>query len=213
MGGKRITIEFVKEQFEKKGYELTSKEYVNSQSKLDYICPEGHKTSICWGNFQRGQGCWYCRNEKQSEARKGKNNPMYKGGPEASRIRRNKKLKNKYQEDSNYRLSSNISKHICQALKGNKAGWHWEDLVNYSLEDLKQRLESQFKEGMCWENYGTWHIDHCIPHSWFPDNMLLEAWSLWNLQPMWGTENKSKCNHYKSTIKFICKGAAVHGSR
>ena len=33
--GKKLTIEFVRESFEKEGYELLSKEYINAQSKKD----------------------------------------------------------------------------------------------------------------------------------------------------------------------------------
>ena len=69
---KEITYEFVKEQFELEDYELLSEEYVGAQTKLDYICPEGHKHSIRWSDWQQGRRCWYCRNEKISERQKGK---------------------------------------------------------------------------------------------------------------------------------------------
>lgn len=45
---KKLTYEFVKEQFGREGYELLSKEYVNNCTKLFYICPKGHKHSISW---------------------------------------------------------------------------------------------------------------------------------------------------------------------
>jgi len=57
---KRLTYEFVKEQFEKEGYELLSKEYANAHNKLEYICPEGHRGSISWGNWQQRRRCLYC---------------------------------------------------------------------------------------------------------------------------------------------------------
>lgn len=38
---------------------------------------------------------------------------------------------------------------------------HTFDILNYTPEQLKQRLEMQFKDGMSWKNYGTvWEIDH-----------------------------------------------------
>jgi len=58
--GKRLTYEFVKEQFEKEGYELLSGEYVDSKTKLKYRCPKGHEHSIKWANWQQGQRCPYC---------------------------------------------------------------------------------------------------------------------------------------------------------
>lgn len=57
---KKLTHGFVKKSFEAEGYILVSKEYINSSTKLDYICPEGHKHSITWGHWQNGNRCYYC---------------------------------------------------------------------------------------------------------------------------------------------------------
>ena len=74
---KKHTIEFVKKQFEKDDAQLLSDEYVNSYTKLDYICPKGHRHSITWRNWQQGVRCWYCANEKHSESMNGEGNPNY----------------------------------------------------------------------------------------------------------------------------------------
>jgi hypothetical protein len=58
-GKQRLTIEFIKKEFEKRGYTLLSKEYKHNE-KLKYICPEGHKHEIRWDHFQSGHGCPYC---------------------------------------------------------------------------------------------------------------------------------------------------------
>jgi hypothetical protein len=57
---KKLTYEFVKSSFESEGYILLSKEYRNSKQKLNYICPKGHRHSICWDNWKQGQRCFYC---------------------------------------------------------------------------------------------------------------------------------------------------------
>jgi len=64
-GNKKLTIEFVRSEFEKKGWVLTSKKYINSSSKLDYICPKGHSGTITWYNWQRGGGCVVCADLKK----------------------------------------------------------------------------------------------------------------------------------------------------
>jgi hypothetical protein len=74
--------------------------------------------------------------------------------------------------------------------------------IEFSREELMQHLESRFKEGMNWENYGRngWHIDHIKPIVLFnleDDLSLKEAWNLKNLQPLWGTDNCSKGSLYK----------------
>lgn len=62
---KKLTYEFVKEQFEKEGYTLISKEYKDSKTKLEYICPSGHKGSIRFDNWKQGKRCAKCsRNVK-----------------------------------------------------------------------------------------------------------------------------------------------------
>ena len=58
-GKQRLTIEFIKKGFEKRGYTLLSKKYKHGK-KLKYICPEGHKHSIRWDHFQSGHNCPYC---------------------------------------------------------------------------------------------------------------------------------------------------------
>jgi len=54
------TIEFIRSEFEKEGYELLSKEYVNAHQKLDYICPKGHKHNITWNSWASGYRCFDC---------------------------------------------------------------------------------------------------------------------------------------------------------
>jgi hypothetical protein len=84
------------------------------------------------------------------------------------------------------------------ALKGAKANRHWEDLVPYNLEQLKQYLEIQFDENMNWDNYGTyWEVDHIIPQNLF-DVTIAESkdfqicWSLMNLRPLEKSANRSR---------------------
>jgi 5-methylcytosine-specific restriction endonuclease McrA len=63
--GKRLTIDFVQKAFEKEGYILLSKEYVNSKIPLEYICPENHSGSIMWNCWQRGNRCDECGGTKK----------------------------------------------------------------------------------------------------------------------------------------------------
>jgi len=54
------TIEFIKTEFKKEGYELLSKEYTNAHQKLEYICLNRHRHSISWNNWKGGYRCPYC---------------------------------------------------------------------------------------------------------------------------------------------------------
>jgi len=59
----------IKKEFEKRDYILLieEKDYKNNETKLNYICPKNHKGSICWGNFQQGNSCYFCGIELQAK--------------------------------------------------------------------------------------------------------------------------------------------------
>ncbi len=101
-------------------------------------------------------------------------------------------------EDLKYRLSASVKATISKSItRGSKKGRKTFDILGYSVEDLKGHLELQFTEGMSWDNYGEWHIDHKIPVAVFNyetpyDFDFKRCWSLENLQPMWGDKNRSK---------------------
>lgn len=56
---KKLTTEFIRNELAKEGYQLIG-EYVNANTKFDYICPVGHKHSIAWGHWSKGIRCAKC---------------------------------------------------------------------------------------------------------------------------------------------------------
>ena len=110
-----------------------------------------------------------------------------------------------------FKINLSISKQICVSLKGNKNGHHWESLVGYTLNELINHIEKQFTEGMSWENYGKWHLDHRIPKSAFnfskPSHIdFKKYWALSNLQPLWAKDNLRKHakrdGHFQPSLKL-----------
>ena len=111
----------------------------------------------------------------------------------------------KSREYFNKRYRENIefkTRHICRQLIrraflsiGTSKEGKTRDLLGYSPIQLKEHIEKQFKEGMTWENYGAWQIDHKIPISvakTLEDALFLSK--LENLQPLWKNENLLKSN-------------------
>ena len=104
--------------------------------------------------------------------------------------------------DQKNKLRLYMGRGIYRALKENKEGAHWQTLVEYSLYDLRQHLESLFQKGMTWENQGKWHIDHVVPIFAFnqeelknPNSQAFKmCWALENLQPLWAIDNFRKGN-------------------
>lgn len=105
------------------------------------------------------------------------------------------RVKNRRQNDINTRIANNLRNRVRQAVVIGKSGSAITDL-GCTVNQLKLHLESKFKPGMSWLNYGNgegkWNIDHILPLSKFNltdrDQFLL-ACNYLNLQPMWYLEN------------------------
>ena len=99
--------------------------------------------------------------------------------------------------DINFRLTCRLRARLYAALRNmQKKGSAIKDL-GCTLPELKRWLESNFKDGMTWENYGEWHIDHIIPLSRVDltrEEHLRKVCHYTNLQPLWATENLAKGN-------------------
>ena len=128
------------------------------------------------------------------------------------------KLSKKRQEIPYYRITANIRGAINQSLKRRKITKHSPtfDILGYTGHDLVAHLESQFKEGMSWENRSEWHIDHIRPISSFDytsteDESFKECWALENLQPLWASENIIKGSKWNGKIWRETNGGQQHG--
>ena len=121
-------------------------------------------------------------------------------------IERHRENKRNYERtrkanDPIYKLISNFRTAIYQVLKENNVekNGHYFEVLKYTPEELINHLETQFKDGMTWDNYGEWHVDHKVAISHhniqeIGDEEFMKCWSLNNLQPMWGEENIRKSN-------------------
>ena len=59
-GNAKLSIEFVRNSFEKEGYEILDDLYINARTKLTYRCPVGHTHKIDWDHWIRGKRCPIC---------------------------------------------------------------------------------------------------------------------------------------------------------
>lgn len=69
---RRLTFEYVKTEFEKRGYELLESEYKNVRTKMRYRCPEhpDKLTKITYNDLRNGAGCMYCGIESRDAIRR-----------------------------------------------------------------------------------------------------------------------------------------------
>ena len=162
-------------------------------------CKEGHtkrytsnkNCKICLYKMNEG----YRKNNKEKIKEYGK---QYRQRPEVKKHHNEWKRK-RYTEDKVVKVKKLIQCslwHFCKSKGGTKTR-RTEELLDYTVEELKEHLESLFKDGMTWENQGKWHIDHRIPQSYFTEiDQLKECFALENLKPEWGKWNQSKGNRF-----------------
>ena len=105
-------------------------------------------------------------------------------------------IKKRLAEDPVFRLTANLRGRLRMALKNRQVNKRTSvtKLVGCSMDELAQHLESQFQEGMSWDNWTKdgWHIDHIKPIASFDDPEDPECWHYTNLRPLWASENLSK---------------------
>lgn len=67
------------------------------------------------------------------------------------------------------------------------------EILGCSYSEFKTHIESQFIDGMSWDNRSEWHIDHKIPVSSAKTEEELIALNHYsNLQPLWALDNMKK---------------------
>ena len=139
----------------------------------------------------------YRENNKEKIA-KGKKNYI-ENNKEKYREYRKKLYAYKMENDKDFKLKKALRQRVYFAVKSinTKKSKKTMELLGCSIDELKKHLESKFKEGMSWENYGLrgWHIDHIIPCSSFDltkEDEQRKCFNYTNLQPLWWIDNIKK---------------------
>lgn len=93
----------------------------------------------------------------------------------------------KYAKRPTYRAIKNLRERLRDFMKTKDTNFNKN--IGCTRGELVEYLEKHFTDGMSWDNYGQWHIDHIIPLSKFkgksPNHYT-------NLQPLWAKDNWSK---------------------
>src|SRR3990167_2799018 len=109
--------------------------------------------------------------------------------------------KEKLISDVQFKLCQRLRTRLWLALKKNKKSGSAVRDLGCTVEELKFYIESQFQEGMSWENWGRagtekkWNIDHKIPLAFFDltdKEQFKQAVHYSNLQPLWAVDNIRK---------------------
>lgn len=134
--------------------------------------------------------------EKNIQARdKAKKTKQTKEGLEKFREYQRNYWNERRRKDPTLRLTHNHRTRVRQALSGIYKSESSLVLLGCKTEELKKHIESLFKDGMNWLNYGEWEIDHIRPCASFDLSDLKqqeECFHYTNLQPLWKHDNRLK---------------------
>lgn len=118
----------------------------------------------------------------------------------------------RYQIDAEFNLKERMRRQINKKRKAGSAhdciraalvkggrSPKYEQMLGYTIPELKDHLAKQFTRGMTWEALvsGKIHIDHIVPVSEFDLSStegVASCWALTNLRPMWAKDNIVKSN-------------------
>jgi len=98
-------------------------------------------------------------------------------------------------EDIQFRIACGLRSRLSITMQGKKKYNKTLDYLSITLSDFKIYIEKQFTEGMSWDNYGDWHLDHIKPVVSFDhtdEEQIKECWHYTNFQPLWATDNIKK---------------------
>lgn len=116
--------------------------------------------------------------------------------------RRRNKTKRRYMKNSpRARMINNIRKRLSSVIKLKKGRKpeSYSKVIGCTVKSLYAHIENQFIQGMSWDNYGEWHVDHIKPIAKFDLNELKEVEKInhyTNLQPLWAEDNMQKGDYY-----------------
>lgn len=99
----------------------------------------------------------------------------------------------RYTEDIDYKIAKNLRSRFNKVIK--RKNNSVLSLTGCSINELKNYLAGMFLDGMSWDNYGEWHIDHirpCVSFDLSDPQQQKECFHFTNLQPLWAFDNQSK---------------------
>ena len=107
-------------------------------------------------------------------------------------------MREKRSSDPIFKFKAYLRNRIWRAFnsKNWKSNSNSVQLIGCSHEEAFKHIESQFKKGMSWDNYGEWHVDHKICLCEAETKLEMEKLCHYtNLQPLWAIDNfkKDKC--------------------
>lgn len=198
----------------KEKVKLPRKAYVRNRERPKYVAPKEKKCTKCKNklfiemftvqpNGRHKSACKACVYQLYYRPSSIKRLRRFGKKPKAEMIMTDEEKREKqriwkrnYRKRPEVRIANNLRNRIRTLLKKRNSRYQGKnELIECTKEEFLQHLESQFKPGMTWENYGEWHVDHVQPLCSFDltdEEQLKKASHYTNLRPLWSYENAEK---------------------
>jgi hypothetical protein len=193
----------------------------NNEKSIDKFVKSKRICTICQKEYLKKRYL----DKKESESKKSKiryelnkkeikkRNSEYSKNNRVKINQRSKKYKNEVlKDDPLWIIKNRISGGIRRILKSKgiikkfSTNSQWYEIVGCTVSELRNYIESQFLDGMSWEERELWHVDHIIPISFGKNEkeiMMLSHYS--NLRPMWSKDNIIKSNEIDESNELYIK--------
>lgn len=103
----------------------------------------------------------------------------------------------KWKSDPIYQMARRVRGRMHTALreKGFSKESKTQKMLGCTFKQFAKHIESQFTDGMSWDNRSEWHLDHIVPLSCATTIEGLEKLSHYkNIRPLWAADNLIKSN-------------------
>ena len=134
----------------------------------------------------------------QAEKQRQKSRIWKKNNPDKNRESNLKSMKARKLRDPGFKIACNLRNRfgeIMEVTRDPSRKWN-SALIGCDTHQLAAHLESKFKRGMTWANYGThWHVDHIMPCAVFDHTkpeQVRQCWHFSNLAPLEAKKNMAK---------------------
>jgi hypothetical protein len=133
-----------------------------SQYHKNYYIKNADKLKNKTSEF-RNNNPEYMKNWRKNNAEKVTNQKINWCRKNNDKINENER--NRRKNDIEYKIKKNLRRRVNQTITRDYKSSSTLELLGCSTYDFLKYMESKFMDGMNWDNYGQWHIDHIKPCS------------------------------------------------
>lgn len=184
-------------EYNKKKYEINKKHYKKIMKKYR----EENKEKLKEINKK-----YYEENKKEIKQKQKK---YYEENKEKVNEYKKEWEKERRKTDNIYRFKCNVRNNVFKSFKRGTNQFRkeakTEKILGCTIEEFRIYIESKFKKGMTFENYGEWHLDHIVPVFVAKnEDEVVKLCHYTNYQPLWAEDNLSKgCKIEEIQLKIL----------